>query len=113
MSISFKEIKNLEKNKKARDVQGLFVTEGINLFREAPPERIVAVCATAKFTRENPELIGMIPPAAERILDIREERFAGISDTKNPQGIRTVQRKPACELDDILLRGSSRFCVVE
>ena len=99
MSISFKEIKNLEKNKKARDVQGLFVTEGINLFREAPPERIVAVCATAKFTRENPELIG--------------ERFAGISDTKNPQGILTVQRKPEFDLDEILMRESPLFLVLE
>ena len=90
-----------------------FVTEGINLFREAPPERIVAVCATAKFTRENPELIGMIPPAAERILDIREERFAGISDTKNPQGILTVQRKPEFDLDEILMRESPLFLVLE
>ena len=113
MSILFKEIKNLEKNKKARDVQGLFVTEGINLFREAPAERIVAVCATAKFTRENPELIRMIPPAAERILDIREERYAGISDTKNPQGILTVQRKPEFDLDEILMRESPLFLVLE
>ena len=96
MSISFKEIKNLEKNKKARDVQGLFVTEGINLFREAPPERIVAVCATAKFTRENPELIGMIPPAAERILDIREEReaplFLVLENLQDPGNAGTILR---------------------
>ena len=55
MNISFKEIKNLQKNKKARDEQGLFVTEGIKLCSEAPSDWIEAVFTTAEFAGEHPD----------------------------------------------------------
>ena len=47
MTQSFKDVKNLIKSKKARDEQGLFVTEGIKIFSETPMDRVEAVFATA------------------------------------------------------------------
>ncbi|MEE1110542.1 MAG: hypothetical protein UH229_10760 [Lachnospiraceae bacterium] len=53
MLISLKDIKNLVKMKKARDEQGLFVTEGRKLFLEAPREDIVCVVATKTYAKEH------------------------------------------------------------
>ncbi len=102
MAFSFKEIKELERSRKARDVQGLFVTEGKKLFLEAPRESLVAVVATREFAAENPELLRDIPHGVEVVADVREERFAGLCDTKTPQGILAVIRKPAFLLEDYL-----------
>ena len=99
---SFKDVKNLIKSKKARDEQGLFVTEGIKIFSETPMDRVEAVFATAEFAREHPEMISGIPAGTECVLDVRADRFAGISDTKNPQGIIAVVRKKKYTLADIL-----------
>ena len=102
VTTSFKDVKNLIKNKKARDEQGLFVTEGIKIFSETPMDRVEAVFATAEFTNEHPEMISRIPAGATRVLDVRADRFAGISDTKSPQGIIAVVRKKRYTLADIL-----------
>ena len=98
---SFKDVKNLIKSKKARDEQGLFVTEGIKIFSETPMDRVEAVFATAAFANEHPEMIARIPAGTERMLDVRADRFAGISDTKSPQGIIAVVRKKKYTLADI------------
>ena len=65
---SFKDVKNLIKSKKARDEQGLFVTEGIKIFSETPMDRVEAVFATAEFANEHPEMIARIPAGTERVL---------------------------------------------
>ena len=102
MTQSFKDVKNLIKSKKARDEQGLFVTEGIKIFSETPMDRVEAVYATAEFASEHPDMISRIPYGTERVLDMRADRFAGISDTKSPQGIIAVVRKKKYTLADIL-----------
>ena len=102
MTTSFKDVKNLIKNKKARDEQGLFVTEGIKIFSETPMDRVEAVFATVEFANEHPEMISRIPAGTTRVLAVRADRFAGISDTKSPQGIIAVVRKKRYTLADIL-----------
>ena len=92
--------------------QGLFVTEGIKIFSETPMDRVEAVFATAEFANEHPEMISRIPAAATRVLDVRADRFAGISDTKSPQGIIAVVRKKKYTLADILGRGTAPLVVV-
>ena len=88
--LSFRDIRQLVKQKKARDEQGLFVIEGRKLFSEAPPEQIRQVILTDRFAREYPELLAKIPAGADVMTGVGEERFAQISDTKSPQGILTV-----------------------
>ncbi len=100
--LSLKDIKNLEKSKKARDEQGLFITEGIKLFMEAPREDICAVVTTARFAAEHPEAIARIPRGVDAVTDLKEDRFAGLSDTKSPQGVLTVQRKTAFDREKVL-----------
>lgn len=91
--LSFKDITFLEKNKKARDTQGLFVAEGRKLFLEAPPDRIVQVLMTKRFAAEHPDIGERIPAHADVVADIDEARFYSLSDAKTPQGILTVMKK--------------------
>lgn len=113
MNISFKDIKKLEKNKKARDEQGLFVTEGIKICREAPSGLIEAVFATEDFANANPDFFRALPPGIQVANDIRSERFAGISDTKSPQGILAVLRKPVFDREQILSKKNPLLLVLE
>ena len=78
------------------------MTEGIKIFSETPMDRVEAVFATAEFAGEHPEMISRIPAGTECVLDVRADRFAGISDTKSPQGIIAVVRKKKYTLSDIL-----------
>ena len=78
------------------------MTEGIKIFSETPMDRVEAVFATAEFANEHPEMISRIPAGTTRVLDVRADRFAGISDTKSPQGIIAVVRKKRYTLADIL-----------
>lgn len=91
--LSIKEIKLLIKNKKARDQQGLFVTEGRKLFEEAPKDRIVQVLMTADYEREHSETDARIPKDVPVLRDMEKGRFASLCDTKSPQGILTVVRR--------------------
>lgn len=95
--LSFKDIKQLEKSKKARDSQGLFITEGKKLFEEAPRERIVQVLVSKSFEAAHRDLLDRIPAGCDVQAGIDDSRFASLSDTKSPQGILTVVRQ--MELD--------------
>ncbi len=104
MGFSFKEIKELEKSRKARDAQGLFVVEGKKMFLEAPVESLVCVIAEKDFSEANPKLLERLPGGVPVIADVRAERFAGLSDTKTPQGILAVLKKPSIKPEEILRR---------
>ncbi len=91
--LSIKEIKLLVKNKKARDSQGLFVTEGRKLFEEAPKDRLVQVLMTKAYEEEHPETRALIPESVPVLSDMEESRFQQISDTKSPQGIMSIIRR--------------------
>lgn len=93
--LSIKEIKLLVRNKKARDSQGLFVTEGTKLFLECPKDRIRQVLVTAEYEREHPEVMALIPKGCDVLNGMEKERFASVCDTRSPQGILTVIREPS------------------
>ena len=93
--LSFKEIRQLEKQKKARDSLGLFVTEGRKLFEEAPRELVREVLVSRRYEQQHPEGREQIPEGADAVFDIEDSRFASVSDTKTPQGILTVVEKPS------------------
>lgn len=93
--LSFKEIRQLEKQKKARDSLGLFVTEGRKLFEEAPRELIREVLVSRRYEQQHPEVREQIPEGVDAVFDIEDSRFASVSDTKTPQGILTVVEKPS------------------
>ena len=111
--LSLKDIRYLGKQKKARDTQGLFVAEGIKLFEEAPPALIEQVVMTRAFAEEHPDIRARIPKGAAVSDDLDEARFFGISDTKTPQGILCVLRKPEWNYSEILNHPAPLFVFTE
>ena len=99
--------------KKARDEQGLFVTEGRKLFLEAPREDIVCVVATKTYAKEHEAELKALPKGAGLIADLDEKRFASLSDTKTPQGILTVMKKTSFDMEKVLAVPSPLYLLLE
>ncbi|MDO4615022.1 MAG: RNA methyltransferase [Lachnospiraceae bacterium] len=96
---SLKEIRQLEKSKKARDTQGLFVTEGRKLFQEAPAGQIRQIVTAAGFEKSHPEIAAILDGMRNIPMqrNLADSRFASVSDTQTPQGILTVMEKSGSE----------------
>ena len=111
--LSYKDIKYLQKNKKARDMQGLFIAEGTKLFEEAPPELITQVLMTKQYAGDHPEVWERIPAGTDVIADIDEARFFSLTDTKTPQGILTVLRQKEWSYREVTEVACPLYAVLE
>jgi TrmH family RNA methyltransferase len=106
--LSFKDIRELQKNSKARRMQGLFIAEGIKMFREAPADQIEAVYASGTFASENEALL-----AGSGFISVPDERFGSLCDTKTPQGILTVLHQKKWDAEEILSRKAPFILILE
>ncbi|MBQ6386254.1 MAG: RNA methyltransferase [Lachnospiraceae bacterium] len=111
--LSYKDIKFLQKNKKARDVQGLFVAEGGRLFTETPPGLIEQVLMTRKYAAEHPEVWEHILPGTPVDDGIDEARFFSLTDTKTPQGILAVVRKKSWSYAEVTQVACPLYVILE
>ena len=106
-----KNIIQLNQKAKARREQGLFVAEGRKMFGEAPRDWISKVYVTESLTSDSSlmEQISMLPEGKAEI--VADHVFRQMFDTKTPQGILTVLRKPVWTIQDIL-RGDSPLIMI-
>lgn len=98
-----KRLLNLRKKKKARDGEGVFLVEGIRMFREIPGHALLELYVTEDFRRREQELI----EKRQQESGCQTEVFSGsvmesVSDTQNPQGVLCVVRQRRENLDEIL-----------
>ena len=104
VSASNPRVKNLtllQKKAKERKRQGVFVAEGIRMFREAPKQWITDVYASESFFAENRELI-QGKAHGRRMYILSDTLFTKVSDTETPQGILCVLRMPGYRREDLL-----------
>ena len=80
-----KHIQQLMKKAKARRESGLFVVEGMKMFREAPKDRIEKVYASTSFLES-----------------VDDKVFRSLSDTVTPQGILCLVRQVDTPLSAML-----------
>lgn len=107
-----KRLVNLRKKRKARDEEGVFLVEGIRMFREVPVDKLREVYVSESFYKKEKETI-------EKVLaegDIRAELvsdtvFSHISDTKTPQGILCVVQQMDYMLEQ-MIQGEQRHLLV-
>lgn len=101
-----KNVVQLQQKTKARRDQGLFVVEGMKMFREAPKDWIHKVFVADHLYKDiKSELTGYpVEVVTDRI-------FGQISDTKTPQGILCVMKKPCYDLN-ILTEAPNPLLVV-
>lgn len=111
-SSSSRQIKNaaaLIKKAKERRVQGLFVIEGPKMFAEAPAEWINKIYAGETFFKEQGTEIfrGM------QYEVVSDSVLNSISDTKTPQGILAVLKKPEYKLEELLAGKQTHLLILE
>ncbi len=101
--MSNSQVKNLiqlQAKGKARNQQGLFVAEGIKMYREAPKERLSGVYVSQRFYEKyKDELFG---PGELRPVILSDRVFAAVSDTRTPQGILCLVRQFSYTLPQLL-----------
>lgn len=102
-----KQVVQLNTKGKARREKGLFVAEGLKLFREVPKAWIDSVYATESFAKEHEDLL-----AGTEVELVDEKVFGKMCDTMTPQGILTVIRIPSYKKEDLLGKGRAPFIMV-
>ena len=104
-----KNLKQLLRKARARDEQGVFVAEGVKMFREAPRERIEEVYVSQSlYERQGRELLDGWEPEV-----LGDLVFAAVSDTQTPQGILCVVRQSRYQAEEIINRKNAHLLILE
>lgn len=94
-----KHILQLQKKARERKKEGLFVIEGIRMFRETPHALLAAVYASESFAQKAENRTFLEKYDYEILSDAV---FAAVSDTQTPQGILALVKMPAYTLPQLL-----------
>lgn len=101
-SVSNIQVKNviaLVKRTRERRQQGLFVVEGIKMFRELDRDRLVKVYVSESFLKQEERRAVLSHTAYETVSD---EVLKAMSDTQTPQGILALVKQYHYECSDVL-----------
>lgn len=107
-----KRLVNLRKKRKLRDEEGVFLVEGIRMFREVPAEELREIYVSESFYKKEKKLVDEIASKAKVHTELFTDTvFAYASDTKTPQGILCVVAQKKYALEDII-SGEKRHLLV-
>ncbi|MDF2886037.1 MAG: hypothetical protein K0R23_422 [Lacrimispora sp.] len=104
-----KQVMNLIKKAKARNDSGLFVTEGLRIFKEIPPELIDSVFVSESFLKED-EQRRLIDGLKHEVLT--DEVFSVMSDTRTPQGILALVKQHYYTPEDLTRAAGPAFLLI-
>lgn len=102
-----KDVKKLVKSSKERYEQGVYIVEGIRMFREIPEKSITDVYVSESFYANNTDLV---ETCGVEVCVVSDKVFNGISDTGTPQGIMAIVKMNKWSLDDVL--GEDTFVII-
>ena len=98
-----KRLVNLKKKKKLRDEEGVFLVEGIRMFREVPKDRLVEVYASEEFWHRERKAVEQVLAGTKVQPEILADFvFEYVSDTKTPQGILCLVRQKQYSITEIV-----------
>lgn len=100
----------LQKKRKLRDEKGVFLVEGIRMFREIPVEYIEEIYATEGFYEGNKSLFQGLNQKLELLSDAV---FQKISETATPQGILCVVKRQKYELAELINKENAHILLLE
>lgn len=99
-------VQQLIKKAKARKESGLFVVEGMKMFREAPQERIEKVYASSSFLKEAENQNVILEKGCTekngKLEEVDDKVFKNLSDTVTPQGILCLIKRVETPIKEIL-----------
>lgn len=109
-----KQIIQWQNKAKERRSSGIFLTEGFKMFEETPLESIQQVY----LTEEAKERICRKPESRHKVEEtgyeiVSKEVFARMSDTRTPQGVLCVVRRPGYSLEQLLRTDAPLLMVLE
>lgn len=108
-----KQLVQWKKKRKARDEEGIFLVEGIRMFREVPVDRLREIYVAESFFSKGEEDIRRVAEQAGIRPEILSDAvFSHVSDTKTPQGILCVVEQMQYEWQD-LLKGCPHLLVLD
>lgn len=104
-----KQVMNLAKKSKARKLSGLFVAEGLRMFKEIPKDRIDSVFVSESFLKDEAHKKLVAGLTYETVAD---DVFGTMSDTQTPQGILALVRQYAYKTEDLKSRKKPAFLMI-
>ncbi|MFI3172717.1 MAG: 23S rRNA (guanosine(2251)-2'-O)-methyltransferase RlmB [Eubacteriales bacterium] len=100
----------LQKKRKLREEKGIFLVEGVRMFRETPKELIEEIYISEQLRSKNPDILQGL---SSRVEILTETVFRKISETQTPQGILCiVKRKNYC-LAELLKNEKAHILVLD
>ena len=97
-----KRIVQLRKRKKARDAEGVFLVEGIRMFREIPEKLLQEIYISESCEgKEGKEIRRRASACGIRPELVSDGVFAYLSDTQTPQGILCVVGQLSYSLEEV------------
>lgn len=103
-----RQVIKLKKSSRERKKSGLFVVEGLRMFREIPKQQRVKVFASSDFIKMHGEELKGIS-----FEEVSAQVFREISDTETPQGILSLVKITHTSLSEILGRSGSSILLLE
>ena len=96
------QIKNLiqlQKKNRLRQEQGIFIIEGIKMYREAPTDQVIKTYVSESFYKKHQKEDIWKGESLEIVTD---RVFEAASDTKTPQGILCLVRQSHYTLTELM-----------
>ncbi|NLM13516.1 MAG: RNA methyltransferase [Epulopiscium sp.] len=108
----------LQKNKKQRNKEGVFIVEGIKLVEEVPEDwEIESIFVAASFKKENPSFIDQISLhrnlSENGMMEVSDKIFKAVSDTMTPQGILAICKQKTFSLEEALSVKNGFYIILE
>ena len=99
-----KNVRELMEKSRERKKAGAFVIEGIRMFNETPDNLLLDTFVSESFRRGNPGIPGEV---------VSDGIFKRLSDTRTPQGIMAVVKKPDHDEERIFDADKGLYLVLE
>ena len=103
-----RELVRIKKSPRERSERGVFLVEGIKMFREIPPDLCQEVYVSESFlrTQEGAAALSRLPET--EAVPVSDSVFQHLSDTQSPQGVLAVVRQMQYEQKDLMASNVSR-----
>ena len=103
-----RELVRIKKSPRERSERGVFLVEGIKMFREIPPDLCQEVYVSESFlqTEEGAAALSRLPET--EAVPVSDSVFQHLSDTQSPQGVLAVVRQMQYEQKDLMASNVSR-----
>ena len=109
-----KQLVNLQKKSRLRQEQGVFIVEGVRMFREVPKAKVRQVYVSESLY-QNPQVMrekGVVLDGFP-VEVLADHVFSHVSDTKSPQGILCVVEQFSYSIEEILSRRGKHLLVLD